>query len=156
MALSDTYLSTLLESLTTDTTALEAAEKLAEAYASYMIGAAAGAFPLLATVAPKAAMSGAMVFPTVGTAASAGASIQAGVVAFWAAMVAAPATYFAAATVIAPPAGLTTLGTALSAVFTSNIGSSLELSADAMAAAIHAASAGGTATFPPSTVTPIA
>lgn len=152
MSLSQADLADGLESLTPVSTSREAAQTIADAYALYMSAALASTFPILSVVAPLAAMAGAISFSPNGSPAAAGASIQAGIVQFWATMIAAPATYFAGATAITPPPDLTSLGTALSAVFSSEVGSSLETIADAMATAIHAASVKGTAAFPPSSV----
>lgn len=156
MALLQVTLADELEALAPTTSAPAAVQTLADAYGAYMAGAVANGIPIVTTSAAVSAMAGAMTFPTSGTPAGAAAVLVGGVQAFWAAMVAAPATYFAGATVITPPAGLTGLAAALSAVFAANVGLSLEDSADAMAGAIHTASLGGTATFPGPLVTAIA
>jgi len=100
--------------------------------------------PALGT--PEAAMKGAMT----GLSTAGASAIQAGIVAFWGSLTAAPATYFAAATVITPPPGLSGIATALQAIFDTNISSraSKEEAMAAIAGVIHPANLGGTATFP--------
>ena len=156
MALTESTLASELEALVPTTDAAAAVQTLADAYAAYMDGASSDGVPIQNTATAATAMAGAMSFPTAGTASGAGTALSAGVQAFWAAMVAAPATYFPAATVITPPAALAALAAALTTVFGDNVGSTLEDSAAAMAGVIHTASLGGTATFPGPRVTAIA
>jgi len=78
------------------------------------------------------------------------AAIQAGLVAWWGAMAAAPSAYFTGATVITPPTGIASIATGLATVFAANTTAALSLedSADAIAGVMHTANALGTATFP--------
>ncbi len=148
MALSESTLADELENLTPTTDADAAVQTLADAYGDYMSDAVSNGIPILTVTAAVEAMADAMEFPLPGTASAAATAIAAGVSAFWAAMVSAPATYFTAATVITPPAGLSGLAAALQSVLVSNVGLSLADSAATMADPMHSASAAGTATFP--------
>lgn len=109
------------------------------------------------TTNPKAAMKAAlagMSVPSVGA-----LRLQQGVQAFWATMVASPPMYFSGATAITPPAGLVGLSATLTTVFASNTSGMLPKATalSNIATAIHAANAGGIATFPtpvgPQTIT---
>ena len=147
MAILEATLATELENLVPTATAPEAVQAMADAYGVYMSDAVCNGITILSVSALVTAMAGAMSFPNTGSAADAGAAFQAGVVAFWAAMVAAPATYFTAAIGITVPPNLSTLGTALASTFGSNLTKSLEDSAAAMAADIHTVSLGGFGVF---------
>lgn len=161
MPLSSTTLANEIEALTPTATAGVGELRLASAYGDYMHGAVAGAVPIIAAAVDATAvpaMAGAMTFATDATAAQGAAVVTAGVVAFWAAMAAAPATFFAGATLITPPA-FASLTAALTAVLEDATadGATLEDAAADLAAGLHAATAGqGTATFFGPTVSPIA
>lgn len=118
----------------------------AYAYRKYFETAAAGPVPVIPSAldTPETAMSGAMV----GLSTSGAAAIQSGVVAFWGALFAAGT--FAGATAITPPVGITSLSSALTAVFLSNTAGSksAEDSYGDIANAIHTASSGGIAVYP--------
>jgi hypothetical protein len=120
----------------------------AAAYRKYFEGAAAGVVPVIpaALGAPEAAMLSGLT----GLSTSGAAAIQTGILAFWGAMTPA-ASYFAASTAITPPVGLSSLSVTLTTVFASNVAGALSADAcyDAIASAIHTASAGGIAVFPP-------
>lgn len=126
----------------------EACAGWALVYREYFEAAIAGTVPVIAAAldGPEATMAAAMA----GLSTAGPASIQAGVSAFWLALTPA-ATYFPAATGITPPAGVTGLASALSGVFAANIAGSKSAgeSYEAISAAIHLASAGGIAIFPP-------
>ncbi|OGO08149.1 MAG: hypothetical protein A2Y61_00245 [Chloroflexi bacterium RBG_13_60_13] len=96
-----------------------------------------------ATPAAKAAMIGAMP----GLAVSGAAALQAGIAAFWGALV--PPTAWPSTTVITPPPGVANLAAALQTTFDANRdgASSEEDSMSAIAATLYAASLGGTATW---------
>jgi len=131
---------------------------VAAAYGDYMLGATA-LTPIIAAAVPAAvsAMAAAMTFTAGATAAAGAAVLSAGVSAFWAAMVAAPATYFALFPIITIPPALAGLTAALTPIMVANAapGVSLVTASDALAAALHTASTGGTTTTPVAVVTPI-
>lgn len=154
MALSESTLATEFEVLTPTADAAEAAQRLADAYGNYMSAATANGGAILTVTAAVSAMAGAMTFSSSGSAASAAAAISAGVSAFWGVLVAAPATHFAGATVITPPAGLAGLTAALTSMLSGG-DRTLEEGAAALASDVHAATAGGSATFPGPLVAPI-
>lgn len=126
----------------------EACLAWAEAYRTYFSSAAAGPVPVVAAAlaTPKSEMAAAMT----GLSVTGAAAIQAGVAAFWTSLAGVAATAFPASTTATPPAGVTALAAALTAVFLANTSGSLsaEDSYDAIAAAIHTASTGGIAVFP--------
>lgn len=76
------------------------------------------------------------------------AKIQAGIVAFWGALV--PAIAFPTSTLIVPPPTLSAIAAALNAVFLANVAGKLGQaeSIEAIVVVIHANNLGGTATFP--------
>ncbi len=156
MALVEATLSTELQAVVP--TLGSGATALAQAYANYMAGATA-LTPILAPALPAAvtAMAGAMTFSAGASAAAGAAVLAAGVAAFWAAMNAPAASYFASATLVTPPPALAGLAAALAPIMTANAASgvTLEDASDALAAALHTASLGGTATTPVAIVTPI-
>lgn len=113
-------------------------------------GTASGTNP---KAAMKAALAG-MSVPSVGA-----AKIQAGVSAFWATLAAPASAYFTGATAITPPPGLAGLAATLTSVFAANTAGAVDKTTalNNVATAIHAANAGGIATFPtpvgPQTIT---
>ena len=119
----------------------------AGAFKTYFSSASAGPVPVVAAAltSPEAAMKGAMVGLSTGGA----AVLQAGILAFWGALNPV-ATYFPAGLTITPPVGLAGLAASLGAVFAANVvgAKSAVDSYDAIAAAIHAANAGGIVAFP--------
>lgn len=129
----------------------------ADAFGVYFAAATtATAGPILApgVATAKAAMAAAM--PGLST--TGAVAITAGVTAFWAAGVAAPVTWWAGCTLIVPPAGpLAALAAALGVTFALNITekASKAVSMGRIAANIHTACTGGTATFPGPVVDPI-
>lgn len=155
MARAEATLATELEALGPTSNAAAAVQTIGDSYGVYMGGATSNGVPLTGAAGGVSAMAAALAFPVPSTFGEAGAALAAGVSAFWDAMVAAPSTFFAGASVITPPAGLAALPGSLAAVLAANIGQSLESCAAAIAAAIHDASTGGTATFPGPTVAPV-
>lgn len=133
----------------------EAIQGWAAAFRTYFEDAVAGAVPVETSAldAPESAMAGAMT----GLSTSGASAIQAGVIAFWAALVAAPAVYFVGATLITPPLGLSGLAAALTTVFANNTATKASASTAyaAISGANNAANTGGTATFPGPVVEPI-
>lgn len=155
MPLLESTLASALEALVPTTDAAAAVQTLADAYRVYMAAATSNGLPLLGTGVAASEMAQAMTFPADGTAASAAGVLADGVQTFWSQVARVPSSSFAGATLITPPTGLAGLAVALTTVFETSVGSSLEESAAALAAALHTASAGGTATFPGPVVTAI-
>lgn len=156
MAMAAATLETELNGLALYDTEAAAITAWAAAFEVYFLDAttATGGSILAAGVtAAKAAMATAMV----GLSTDGAAKIAAGVSAFWGAGVAAPATWWAAATVITPPAALADLETDLGNTFSQNISeeASKATCMQRIAADIHTACTGGTATFPGPVVDPI-
>lgn len=147
MALLEATLASELENLAPTDNASAAVQAMADAYGVYFADAVCNGIAIMSVTAPTAAMASAMAFPVPGSPAGAGAVYQSGVVAFWAVIVAAPATYFTAAIGITPPPTLETLGAAMASTFTGNVGLSLADSAAAMACDLHAATIGGLGVF---------
>lgn len=131
---------------------------LASAYVAYMAEAQA-LTPILpaSLAAAETAMKAAMSFPAGGSASSGGGVIRDGLIAFWGVLQAAPATYFAGATIIARPS-FSSVQSGLAATFDDNRDQARSLSEAALelATVIHSASAGGTVTTAGPTVTAIA
>jgi hypothetical protein len=128
----------------------------ADAYRSYFAAAASNGVTAQAAglVAAQSAMAAAMT----GLKTSGAAAVQAGIVAFWGALV--PTAVFPPSTIITPPAGLAGIAAQLALIFAANVAASADrdTSIGAIADALHTASSGGTATFPgsPPIVAPIA
>jgi hypothetical protein len=132
----------------------------ADAYATYFSGATSNGVPVGSVTAARNAMDAALV----GLSTTGAVAIQAGITAFWGALVASPAVVFAGATVITPPAGLSNISadillaaplnvtqsndatTALGFIASGGLGGNVGL---------HTLSLGGTATFPGPIVAPI-
>lgn len=150
MALLQSKLDTELQNLVPTLDATAAKTTLAQAFGDYMKDGTANAVPVIATFVDATcvpAMAAAMSFPVPGTASGAASTLTAGIVAFWAAAVAAPASFIAGATVITPPP-YTGLSAALAATFTSNVGKTLAQAAAALAADIDPLTvSAGSATF---------
>jgi hypothetical protein len=156
LAAADLKTALLAELATLPGTEAAAIEAWAEAFATYFEGATANgvpATPAALHAAAKTAMKGAMS----GLSTAGATAIQAGVVAFWGALVAAPPTYFTAALALSAAPGLSGLAPALAGVFETNqsSGASQDTALGAIATAIHALQTGGTVTFPPSVVFPL-
>ena len=156
MARSEATLSTELQALPKTLGSGSAA--LALAYKNYMNGATA-LTPIEQAATPVAAtaMAAAMTFAAGATPAAGATIIANGLIAFWAAMNIPASSFFLNATVVTPPAGLSTIIAGLTSVLTDNADTELTSAeaCDALAAVIHAASNGGTATTPTAVVTPI-
>ena len=118
-----------------------------DAWAEYFKGSQAGTVPfnVLSIEAPKAAMAGAMD----GLSTAGASAIQAGITAFWGVLMATPPSYYAGATVIAPPPGLPTISADLQLVFDNNRDTEATADAayDAIASDLHTNNSGGTATI---------
>jgi len=153
MSLSKSKLATALESMTPTLTAGEGEAALAAAYGAYMKDRAQAGAVLIVTAQVDAlavpAMAAAMTF-TPGASSSAGATVvKTGLLAFWGAMVAAPALFFAGATAITPPS-FVAVPTALAAAFDANTAAfaTLEEAAAELADVLHPATDNqGTATI---------
>jgi hypothetical protein len=149
MALSQSTLKAKLLDMGLFSTEPAACAAWAHAYRLYFASAAAGAVPVVPSAldAPENAMKGGMT----GLSVTGPAAIQAGVLAFWTSLAGVAASAFPASTTVTPPAGVSALSGTLTAVFAANMAGSKSAadSYDAIATAIHAASAGGQAVFPP-------
>lgn len=180
MTLQATILASRLDALVANaSTEAAATEAWAEAFTSYFeggappnpaTGAIAGAVPVTAASlrtfpAPATSPKGSMKSSLAGMSTTAAGTpqaalkIAAGLSAFWAAMAGGATSFFSGATAITPPAGLATLATTLQTTFDNNKSSNATKTAalQAIANDIHAANAGGIATFPtpvgPQTIT---
>lgn len=146
MALLSTTLATELKAMDLYDLEADAINAWAAAYKEYMKGATSNGVTIVpvALVPAEAAMVGALT----GLSTSGATALQAGIVAFWGAIV--PATAWPTVTVITPPPLLAGLGAALTTVFTANMSGALskDASMDAIATSIHTNSLGGTATWP--------
>jgi hypothetical protein len=76
-------------------------------------------------------------------------ALQAGIVAFWGAIVVTPFTYFSGATAITPPTGIADLASRLQGTFARNLGApSQQVAMGRIAENFHRANQDGSATFP--------
>jgi len=119
-----------------------------DAWVAYMQEAAAAgpivgwALEAVPAQAMKTALQG-MAMPGAGAAA-----LQAGIVAFWAAMVATPFTYFAGAVAITPPPGISSMASLLVGSFAQNLlAPSQRIAMGRIAEVFHTANQGGTVTY---------
>lgn len=150
-------LSTQLQSMVPSMVEADAITAFANAWGSYFNSSLCGAIPYtgdpgnVAKNAMKAAMVGLSVTGQALT------KIQAGIVSYWAAIAAAPATFYATIVVVVPPPGITGIAAALAPVCLANTTGSLSLaaSADAIATVLHSANLGGTGAIPPAPPTVI-
>lgn len=120
------------------------------AWVQYMSQASAGAVPIIVPAlmgAPAEAMRGVLVGMSTPNAGS--TAIQNAITAFWGAMAATPASFFAAATVITPPPTLSTISASIRSILGANTKGNLPQAAALMnlANALHAANQGGSAMF---------
>jgi len=126
----------------------DAVSAWAQAFRGYFENAETNSIPIITAGldVPQSAMAGAMV----GLSTDGAAKIQAGITQWWATLALAPSTYWATATVITPPPGLSGIATVLQAVFSSNISTSASKTdaMNAIAGVLHTNNLGGTATFP--------
>lgn len=152
MPLLQSTLKSQIEAVGLKDTEAEAMLAWADVYATYFSGATANGVPANPGVIElaKAAMLGALT----GLGMTGAVALQTGITAFWGLVT--PAM-FAGSIAAAPAPGLAGLSAALTAAFAANTAGQLEAgpAADTIATAIHVASLGGTATFPPSLVAPI-
>jgi hypothetical protein len=154
MALSATTLTDeLISNIDNFNTEAEAIAAWATAFDNYWIAATANAVPVSpgSTSGAKTAMQGAMV--GMSTTNMGATKIANGISDYWTALNTSPALVFATCVAIAPPAGLSTLQTALEGVFLSNTTavSTKEAALGAIAGVIHLAQTlptPGQATFP--------
>lgn len=122
--------------------AAQAALNFAQAYGNYMKDATSNGVPTVPAfidVTCVPAMAAAMLFLTNDTPTGGANKLVAGCVAFWAAAVAAPASFITGATVIAPPT-FAALAAALAARFPSHVGppaASLDTAMEDLATDIH-------------------
>lgn len=142
-------LSSELASMSLFGTELEACQAWGDAFETYF-SSATSAPVLNVPVTGLATAKAAMVSGLTGLSTAGAAALTSGVTAFWAALVATPATYFPTAILLTPPPGLAGLTASLTSVFAANIAGSLskEDAMDAIATAIHTVNLGGTVTFP--------
>jgi hypothetical protein len=148
MAFSSATLSTQLQAISGST---EAAARVSwsGAWATYFAGAVAGAVPFTTNpthiATARAAMEAAMVGLSVSG--QGAAKIQAGIIAWWDALVANAANYFAGASSITKPSGLTSIASNMGPILTSNknTAASASVACGAIAAQIHADNGGGSA-----------
>ena len=122
----------------------------AAAWSAYFADAETNSIPIEPAALPTA--EAAMAAALLGMSASdAGAGkIQAGIQAWWGAMVAAPSAFWPGCTAIAPPPGLSGIATALQSAFDSNTsgGVTEDAAYDAITGVLHPVNLGGQATFP--------
>ncbi len=153
MALSSATLSTQLQAISGATEAA-AITAWSEAWATYFAGAVAGSGPGVAftttpvtIAAARAAMEAAMV--GLATSGQGDNEVQDGITAWWTYLSANPAACFAGASAVAAPGGLSGIAAAVAALFATNSapGVTAATACDAIAAALHTANAGGTATI---------
>lgn len=148
-------LKTELQNLTPTGTEAAAASTLATGWDTYFADSASNGVPYSGAPGPKSAMQSAL--SGMSASGAGAAKIQAAVTAYWTAIVGAPAVAFPGATLVTPPATLSTIAAALAPVFASNVsgGVSLSTAAQNVANALHPLNLGGTATFPGPVVAPI-
>jgi hypothetical protein len=147
MAMLQTTLADELQALGLYDNEPDAIQAWADAFAAYFEDAESNAVIIASAAIPAA--KAAMVSAMTGLSTAGAAAIQAGIVAFWGALV--PATAWLTTTAITPPPGLSGLTAALQAVFDANTtgGLSKDASMTAIAGAIHPINAvGGAATWP--------
>jgi len=134
-----------------DITAADQPTRIAQAFGAYFKAATPPVIAMAIDDDAVPAMADALDLPPGATPAEGAAALTAGYAAFWAEMVSAPATFFASATVVAPPAiGLAALPGAFVTQFGANLnpGITTAQAAANLAAAIHAnAGVGGFVTF---------
>lgn len=154
-SMSASTLATGLQAMAPTTIEATGVQHFADAWATYFAASSANGVGYTANAAHKSAMISAMAGAS---APNAGATaIQLGVVAWWNAVVSTgPATY-SGCTLVTPPPTISTIAATLAPTLASNTASKLSLAdaCTAIAAVLHACNQGGTATFPPSVVSPI-
>lgn len=163
MAMNQTRLVNEMKAMTLYDTEIAVTMAWANAFANYFQGdgVAQGAESNLVYVAPAAipAAKAAMVAALSGMSAPgvAAAKIAASVMAFWGSLAAAPATAWPTATLITPPVLLANLATTLQTNFDANTSGAVakDPAMGVIAATIHAANQGGSATWPGTIVFPI-
>lgn len=149
MAMSSATLSTQLQGISGGTEGA-AITAWTAAWAAYFAGALAGSGPgvsfttnpthiTTARNAMAAAMSG------LTTSGQADDKVQAGIIAWWDALVANPGNFFAGATSITKPVSLTSIAGALPAIFATNVSTaaSAVVACGAVATSIHGNNGGG-------------
>jgi len=146
MTLSANTLATELKALSLYDTEAAAITAWAGAFGTYFQGAQSNAVVIVS--GSIAVAETAMIGAATGLATGAGTALQAGITAFWGALV--PAIAWPTTTVITPPGLLAGMGAALDAVFASNMAGALDKNTcmTNIANIIHANVQGGTATWP--------
>ncbi len=146
MALLQATLTTELQSLGLYGVEADAIDDWTAAFSAYFEDAESNVVSINPAALPAAesAMKGAMVGLSTGGA----SALQAGILAFWGALV--PATAWTTVTAITPPPGLSGLAAAVQDAFDANTvaGNDKNTSMAAIAAKIHPLQLGGTATWP--------
>ena len=146
MAMSSAALTTELQGLSMYTVEIDAINAWVTAFSTYFEDASSNGVPIVvaALIPAEAAMAGAMT----GLSTAASNAIQAGILAFWGAII--PAVAWPTVLAIVPPTLLSGLSVTLDAVFLSNTNGSLDknTSMAAIATVIHTANLGGIATWP--------
>jgi len=161
MALSAATLASEFNNLSLYSDSASAAEDWAEAFTTYFedaVTAPSGVGVVVAQLrgvgSPKEGLKSALLSITPGSAAS---DLETGLAAFWAPIIAAPATFFPGMILPASaPGGISGVGTTLQSTFDSNTSGSKSKSdcADLVAADIHSANSGGIVTKPGTPPTP--
>lgn len=122
----------------------------ATAWSNYFSDAETNGIPIQAAALPtaKAAMVAAMV--GLSSSGAGAAKIQAGIQAWWSAIVSSPAAFWPGCTGITPPPGVSSIAAALGSVFASNTSGALseEDAYNAVAGVLHPNNLGGLAAFP--------
>jgi len=154
MALLAATLGTQLANMTPQDTEAAAISNLATAFDTYFQGATVAGIPVTpgSTAGAKAAMSGALV--GISAPGAGAAKIQAGIIAYWGAVVPAAVTIWVTVPPIisaTPPPGLAGIAAAITPVFASNQAGDLPLAtaANNVANAIHPTQLGGIAVIGP-------
>lgn len=147
--MSSATLSTQLQAIS-GATELAARNSWADKWATYFAGAITSngvSFTVNATHinTAKAAMAAAM--SGLSVSGQAFAKIQAGIIAWWDTLVASPSNYFAGASSITKPAGLTSIASNLSPICANNkdTSASASVACGAIAASLHSSNGGGSA-----------
>lgn len=150
MVMSAATLASNFDAMALASTEAAAITAWAQAYTDYVAQARCGAVNvnvLAINAAPKSALAAALVGMSASGAGA--AKMQAGLVAFWAAIVGTRAICFPGASFATPPPGTAGLAAALASTFAANAAPGVTKTAAlaSIASVFHAASSGGTCTF---------
>jgi len=153
MSLSSATLSSQLQSISASNESA-AITAWTSAWSAYFAGAIAGSGPGVAFTSDPTAIANAkadMATALAGISSSglADDKVQAGIIAWWDRLVAHPGDYFAGASAVSKPSGLTGIAASLASIFITNRDSALSALAacNSISSAIHTANSGGTATI---------